>query len=84
MERDRQHDFDFEIGSWNREIAGALYLSEGTVKNHVSNNLSKLGVRDRTRAVRKNTLRVTSQKPEYWYPMIHAIRCCYGIRPFES
>ena len=53
MERDRQHDFDFEIGSWNREIAGALYLSEGRVKNHVSNILSKLGVRDRTRAVLK-------------------------------
>lgn len=40
-------------GYSNREIAGALYLSEGTVKNHVSNILSKLGVRDRTRAVLK-------------------------------
>jgi DNA-binding NarL/FixJ family response regulator len=35
----------------NREIADALALSEGTVKNHVSSILSKLGVRDRTRAV---------------------------------
>jgi DNA-binding NarL/FixJ family response regulator len=30
-----------------------MKLSEGTVKNHVSNILSKLGVRDRTRAVLK-------------------------------
>jgi DNA-binding NarL/FixJ family response regulator len=37
----------------NREIAEALHTTEGTVKNHVSNILSKLGVRDRTRAVLK-------------------------------
>jgi DNA-binding NarL/FixJ family response regulator len=40
-------------GYSNREIAEALELSEGTVKNHVSNILSKLGVGDRTRAVLK-------------------------------
>lgn len=40
-------------GYSNREIASALCISEGTVKNHVSNILSKLGVRDRTRAVLK-------------------------------
>jgi DNA-binding NarL/FixJ family response regulator len=40
-------------GYSNREIATALDLSEGTVKNHVSNILSKVGVRDRTRAVLK-------------------------------
>lgn len=38
-------------GYANREIASALHLAEGTVKNHVSNVLFKLGVRDRTRAV---------------------------------
>ncbi|TLX47930.1 DNA-binding response regulator [Pseudoalteromonas phenolica] len=38
-------------GCSNKEIALALYKSEGTIKNHVSNILSKLGVRDRTRAV---------------------------------
>ena len=40
-------------GYSNKEIAQALSKSEGTVKNHVSNILAKLGVRDRTRAVLK-------------------------------
>jgi DNA-binding NarL/FixJ family response regulator len=40
-------------GYSNREIADALEISEGTVKNHLSTILSKLGVRDRTRAVLK-------------------------------
>ena len=40
-------------GYSNREIAQALSKSEGTIKNHVSNILAKLGVRDRTRAVLK-------------------------------
>lgn len=38
-------------GCSNREISDALHKSEGTIKNHVSNLLAKLGVRDRTRAV---------------------------------
>lgn len=40
-------------GYSNREISLALSKSEGTIKNHVSNILAKLGVRDRTRAVLK-------------------------------
>jgi len=37
-------------GANNREIARRLFLSEGTVKNHVSNILTRLGLRDRTQA----------------------------------
>jgi DNA-binding NarL/FixJ family response regulator len=40
-------------GFSNREIAHALGTAEGTVKNQASSVLSKLGVRDRTRAVLK-------------------------------
>lgn len=40
-------------GYSNREIADALGTAEGTVKNQASSILSKLGVRDRTRAVLK-------------------------------
>jgi len=40
-------------GASNREIAGTLFLAEGTVKNHVTNILGKLGVRDRTQAALK-------------------------------
>ena len=40
-------------GYSNKEISQALSKSEGTIKNHVSNILAKLGVRDRTRAVLK-------------------------------
>jgi len=37
-------------GDSNKEIAVRLYITEGTVKNHVTNILGKLGVRDRTQA----------------------------------
>lgn len=53
---DRLSDREIEVlrllgaGSSNREIAARLYLSEGTVKNHVSRILTRLGLRDRTQA----------------------------------
>ncbi|NEU79574.1 response regulator transcription factor [Nostoc sp. UIC 10630] len=37
-------------GASNREIAQELYISEGTVKNHVTNILNTLNLRDRTQA----------------------------------
>jgi len=37
-------------GATNREIAEKLFVSEGTVKNHVSNILGRLGLRDRMQA----------------------------------
>ncbi|MCP4425381.1 MAG: response regulator transcription factor [Chloroflexi bacterium] len=40
-------------GASNKEIAAQLFITEGTVKNHLTNILGKLGVRDRTQAALK-------------------------------
>ena len=52
-EREREILLLLARGASNREISEALYITGGTVKNHLSNILSKLGVRDRTQAALK-------------------------------
>jgi DNA-binding NarL/FixJ family response regulator len=49
-EREREILRYLARGSSNREIGEALYITEGTVKNHVSSILNKLALRDRTQA----------------------------------
>ena len=52
-DREREILSLISAGASNREIANTLFLAEGTVKNHVTNILGKLGVRDRTQAALK-------------------------------
>jgi DNA-binding NarL/FixJ family response regulator len=52
-EREREILRLISQGASNREIADKLFITEGTVKNHVSNILGKLDVRDRTQAALK-------------------------------
>ncbi len=49
-EREREVLALIARGHSNRQIADTLYITEGTVKGHVSNILSKLHVQDRTQA----------------------------------
>ncbi|MBK7217650.1 MAG: response regulator transcription factor [Candidatus Promineofilum sp.] len=49
-EREREILRLLAAGDSNKEIAAALYITEGTVKNHVTNILGKLDARDRTQA----------------------------------
>jgi DNA-binding NarL/FixJ family response regulator len=50
-DRERTVFTQLAAGRSNREIAGDLHLSEGTVKIHVGRILAKLGLRDRVQAV---------------------------------
>jgi len=52
-EREREVLQLLSSGASNREIADALVIAPGTVKNHVTSILGKLGVRDRTQAAIK-------------------------------
>jgi DNA-binding NarL/FixJ family response regulator len=47
-EREREVMLLVAQGANNREIAQQLFISEGTVKTHISNILGQLGLRDRT------------------------------------
>ncbi|NJK48717.1 response regulator transcription factor [Candidatus Gracilibacteria bacterium] len=49
-EREREILVQLAMGKSNREIAQTLHLTEGTVKNYVSQVLNRLGMRDRTQA----------------------------------
>ncbi|MEO7398096.1 MAG: response regulator transcription factor [Ilumatobacteraceae bacterium] len=50
---EREHEILLLLtgGKSNAELAAHLFLGEGTIKTHVSNILSKLGLRDRVQAV---------------------------------
>ena len=52
-EREREILALLARGASNREISQTLYIASGTVKNHLSNIMSKLGVHDRTQAALK-------------------------------
>jgi DNA-binding NarL/FixJ family response regulator len=51
--REREVLRQLASGKSNKEIASALDIAEGTVKNHMTNVLGKLGVLDRTQAALK-------------------------------
>ena len=52
-EREREILALLARGASNREISQTLYIASGTVKNHLSNIMGKLGVHDRTQAALK-------------------------------
>lgn len=63
--REREVLLLIAAGASNREIAQALFLSEGTVRNHISHILTRLNVRDRTQAaIVANTFLAWLENPE--------------------
>ena len=55
-----------EYGASNKEVAGNLNLSEGTVRNYLSAILNKLGLRDRTQlAIWAVQTGVSMRKPDH-------------------
>ncbi|MBE3563537.1 MAG: helix-turn-helix transcriptional regulator [Hydrogenibacillus schlegelii] len=46
-QREKEVLLELSLGKRNREIAETLFISEHTVKNHISNIFTKLGVSDR-------------------------------------
>ena len=50
-EREREIACMMVQGFTNRQISSALYMSDGTVRNYISNIYSKIGIADRTQAV---------------------------------
>ncbi len=50
-DREREVIVELAKGSSNAEISDTLYIGAATVKSHVSNILTKLGLRDRAQAV---------------------------------
>jgi DNA-binding NarL/FixJ family response regulator len=50
-EREREIAGMLAQGFTNRQISSALYISEGTVRNHISVIYDKIGINDRTKAV---------------------------------
>lgn len=50
-DREKEISFLMAEGLTNRQIADRLYISEGTVKNYISNIYDKTGIHDRVKLI---------------------------------